>query len=1520
MKLHTIRRKLAGILSIAMVAAMLFPASSHTYAQEITSKEQVTPKVNSNLSPQLQLPGQPESPTKTGNNFVPQSDSNKPITVIVELNTEPVALSQAEQGQSSAPSADDQEKKIKLEQNTFKLQARINSKAVIRHEYTAALNGYSVSIPANEVDRLAKLPNVKAIYPNLEYNIPVDDGGVFKPLMDVSAPYIGTNVLWDIGVTGAGIKVGVIDTGVDYNHPSLKDAFKGGWDFVDNDSDPMETRPDLSKLPRNGKPYHTSHGTHVAGTIVGRGDPNNPNGKTGWVRGIAPGADLYAYRVLGPYGSGYTENIIAGIDKAIKDKMDVINLSLGGTFNNAYTADSVAVNNAVRAGVTVVMAAGNEGPNSGTLGSPGGAHLPISVGASTPPMITPFFQAPGIQQLLYAKLSTHAPEITDKNTSFEAVYANLGKPEDYKYIKASGKLVLVSRGDISFRDKAINAAKAGAAALIIFNNEPGELGATLELPDQYVPTYTLSQAAGQALKRNIDKGITTVTFDTVPEEDLLADFSSRGPLLPDYMIKPDITAPGVAIRSSVPAWDGDYASKGYEANNGTSMAAPHIAGAAALLLEKYHHKIETDELKALLMNNSKTIEDRDHRLYSVTEQGAGRVDLNQVIQATAIALVEATTKATSDGQSIPYETGSVSFGLVPAGTHSKEIVVKDIANTDQTYTISSSWSGTSKGINLQFTSNTVTVPANGSGSLRVKVTVPENTTGSYEGSITLTEQTTHHQLHLPVSLFVGDNYGIAPITNLTADPMYFSPGGKFSPAQTADAYFDVTTDLADFKISVTDAVYGTYMGDFYDSQGKLHKPGVYGYRNWNGTVWKGGKAVSLPDGRYEFTPSINDKKLEDQKSFFVIDREAPEFTLDDPPLIRNQENPGTGFIRGEITKDLFKDLFPDKINEYITTVAFDRLDKQHIGKMNSDGTFAIEVPLNPGSNEFILMIYDAAKNGFGYIAERIVFDNKDIVYAGSSSSKVPTRNPFDVKINYSVTEAVYSASFSLTYDSQVTLLGVEPSVTMATYQDKHYPGTPLIIKEDRVEEPGGKIRLNYSVSLSGGASEKEGDIATLVFSGNQEGTYGFNLENVLLYNENNELIPIDKVLSSKIEIANPSEPNPGPGPDPGPDPSPGPAPTPGPTPPVSSSLSGGSASSTAPVQVPSGKQLKAGSLTETKKDGVANAVFAINADAVKKLLQDKDAKQVQLDISDVRMKEYGEVAFTLDKSTAMQLQDSGKDLLLSGTEFDIIIPNKSAADLIGSNGIELVLSLSDHKDKGFAKERGEATYTSPKLTIRGPKDAKSVTLGITLKLTDAAKDTRRAGVYALAQDTANTWKYTLAGTQAADKKSVTFEATQYGTYTIAEHVRPFSDIAAHWAKDEIEVIAAHDLLHGKDSLDTFKPNDVITQAEFVSLLDRLTNNGKTWEQRIAEPGARNPITREKLVVLLAQALQTDLSQANASLGFKDEARISQDAKAAVAYAVSKGLIKGSDDNTFNPTGTSTRAQAAIILYRVLNQK
>lgn len=1496
----TIRKPLAGILSLAMLAAMLFPAITPAYAQEEAAKESLSPKITSRLSPKLQIPGQPStSPSPLANNFILQSDSDEPITVIVELSHEPIALFQSHSSTSKTSTAD-QERKIRLEHLAFKTQAQNNLNIGFNREYTKAFNGYSVVIPANEVDRLTRLPSVKAVYPNLEYKtLPVDNGYVFKPLMDESAPHIGADKLWDLDVTGKGIKVGVLDTGVDMNHPSLQGAYKGGWDFVDNDDNPMETLPDSSKPPlADGTEYQTTHGTHVSGTIVGRGDPDDPTGSTGWVRGVAPEADLYVYRVLGPYGRGSTENIIAAIERSITDKMDVINLSLGGKFNNAFTADSVAVNNAMLAGVTVVLAAGNEGPEPGTVSTPGGAHIPISVGASTPPLITPTFTSAGIDTL-YAQLAEYAPEITEQGKTLEAVYASLGKPEDYSSLDAAGKLVLVMRGDISFQEKAVNAAKAGAAALIIFNNAPGELKATLGAEGQYAPTYTISREAGLALLNNIEQGVTSIAFNTVQEQDLLADFSSRGPIYPDYTIKPDLTAPGVAIRSSVPSWDGDY-SNAYKDSQGTSMAAPHIAGAAALLLEQYQHKIKTSELKALLMNNAVPIKDRSQRVYSVTEQGSGRVDLNETIKAQAIALVQASTSATKDKASIVYETGGVSFGLVPSGTRSQTVKVKDIAQAAQSYAISSTWSGTGNGIHLSFDHSTIDVPANGEASFNVQVEVPTQAPeGIYEGIITLTEATTQHLLRLPVSLYIGQAFEIDAITDVKVEPMLFSPNGE-SPQQATDVTFAVNKPLDKVSMSVTDIVYGDFMGTMYTSM-EEHHPNLYGVEGWDGTVLNNGQSTPLPDGLYSLTPVANEEELDNQAGSFIIDREAPESVLDEEALIVDPLDPSMGVIRGKVTKDLLMELFPADlpISAYIAVAALDMYGAQYDGIIEEDGTFTVRVPLGIGMNQYDLFVYDSALNGTLAPAHQIEHFIPEAVAASVSKANVQTGEAFDVKVEYSVTEEVYAASFSLTYDSKLTVLQMSPSVTMATYQQEHFPGTPLQIDIDTKEEPNGMTTLNYSVSLSGGAVPNFGSIATISFASDHEGKYDFKLSQARLYNANREEIPIQHVLPGTVNVKKPNVPNPEP------------------EPPTSPSWPGGFIGMDT-----SSKTLKAGKLVETKQDQIVKAVFNIDAETVKKQLQDSTVKQVLLDISDIPFKEYSEVAFRLDKSTVEQLLESKKGLMLSAAEFSLLLPSESIKPLVGTDGFELVLSLAEHKEKGFSKDGGETTFTSPMITIRGPENVKSTTMEMTMKQTVRTKDIRKAALYALDLDQAknSVWNYDQAGIKAKDKQAITFAITQFGTYTAAEHARTFRDIVLHWAKDEIEVIAAHGLLRGKDRIDTFKPSDILTQAEFATLLDRMTNNGMTWEERIAEPGARKPITREKMVVMLVQALKADLSQTSSTAGFKDEALISSEAKAAVAYAVSKGFIKGMSNNTFDPTGTTTRAQAAILLYRVMNDQ
>ncbi|WP_040949338.1 protease inhibitor I9 family protein, partial [Gorillibacterium massiliense] len=174
-------------------------------------------------------------------NYVPDSDSSGPIKVIVELSNEPIAVHKIKAQTSRISGGLTQEQLIATEQASFSAAAKKLS-VTLNRKYDQVFNGYSVTIKANQVDRLLTLPGVKAVYPDVQVKAtPITS---ITPNMDESAPFIGSHAYWDSGHSGAGIKVGVIDTGIDYLHPSLKDAYKGGYDFVDNDNDPYETRPD----------------------------------------------------------------------------------------------------------------------------------------------------------------------------------------------------------------------------------------------------------------------------------------------------------------------------------------------------------------------------------------------------------------------------------------------------------------------------------------------------------------------------------------------------------------------------------------------------------------------------------------------------------------------------------------------------------------------------------------------------------------------------------------------------------------------------------------------------------------------------------------------------------------------------------------------------------------------------------------------------------------------------------------------------------------------------------------------------------------------------------------------------------------------------------------------------------------------------------------------------------------------------------------------------------------------------
>ncbi|MGV2939494.1 S8 family serine peptidase [Mesobacillus sp. LC4] len=544
--------------------------------------------------------------------------------------------------------------KQQLNEHDINNQLKPLKNTKLRRIFTHAINGFSVKGPVSELEKLKKSNDIQFLSEVNTYKVESSAHlpNRYKPSDSFIDNFelIGTDAVHGIldekgnRLTGKGVTIGVIDTGIDYDHPDLRRSFAGGHDLVDGDDDPMETK---------GAGFRsTLHGTHVAGVIAANGR----------MRGIAPDAKLVAYRALGPGGSGTTEQVIAAIDEAIKDKVDILNLSLGNDVNGPDLPISLALNKAVDEGIVAVTSSGNSGPNRWTVGSPGTASKAISVGASTPPMQVPYLNATGITDKIRLELLQGSDnwKITQ---SENLVFAGLGTKEEMNDVR--DKLVLVERGKLTFTEKAKNAYEAGAIGVIIYNNTKGTFFGNLEesLP---IPVAAISKEAGLALKKQFDNNSTLIRIHLIEEKDILADFSSRGPVTVTWEIKPDIVAPGVAINSTIPG--------GYLPLQGTSMAAPHVAGAAALI-KQAHPDWSPAEIKAAIMNTAKDITDRTGKRYRTFEQGAGRIQLEAAINTETLV-----------------SPGSLQFGKFQLADsmheHSAKLTVRNTGSTARTYSFS----------------------------------------------------------------------------------------------------------------------------------------------------------------------------------------------------------------------------------------------------------------------------------------------------------------------------------------------------------------------------------------------------------------------------------------------------------------------------------------------------------------------------------------------------------------------------------------------------------------------------------------------------------------------------------------------------------------------------------------------------------------------------------------------------------------------------------------------------------------
>ncbi len=678
------------------------------------------------------------------------------VNVIIHLSKKPVGLemgvSAQKGGHVTAAQTDKIEKAIISQQESAKTaMAQTGIAFEEGYSYTTVLNGFSAQVKAADLAKLLKIDGVVFIVPDVQVRALASDeqDQKFSAAFAASTSFLGVDALWAEGIEGEGVKVGVLDTGIDPDHPEFAGVYKGGKNFVPHSpqykkvraaDDASETKPSerVGEVPSDSKwamPFSTSHGTHVSGTIAAKGA--NSFG----FKGVAPKVELYAYRVLGAYGMGSLSWIIAGIEEAVQQDLDIINLSLGTPINSESRAESFALNNAMFAGTLAVVAAGNSGPARKSLGSPGTSRLAVTVGSST----IPEERHSGTVDLkagtfkLNKKLNLIATDTDEEPakqlTGMYDVIAipNAGEKKDYKNLDVKGKVVVVSAGGIETHDKITYAKEAGAIAVLLHNIRNGEkapepTGIFLGDLPEWIPTFDLSQTDGEVIRQALVTEEAKVSFKglamTKTKGDSIADYSSNGPSSPNYDIKPDVVAPGTSILSAKPMYktdfpDADYR-EAYIRGSGTSMATPHITGIAALIMQA-HPDWTPFDVKVALSNSAKIL---DTEAYDVFAQGAGRVQAYKAARPQFLAYSHDKAVLNSSGTVVDNVKGTITFGRQSLDKKdisvTKKIIVKDISG---------------KGGELKVTVNTTKTFGN------AKVTVDKPTftlKGEQELNVTLT--------------------------------------------------------------------------------------------------------------------------------------------------------------------------------------------------------------------------------------------------------------------------------------------------------------------------------------------------------------------------------------------------------------------------------------------------------------------------------------------------------------------------------------------------------------------------------------------------------------------------------------------------------------------------------------------------------------------------------------------------------------------------------------------------------------
>ena len=714
-----------------------------------------------------------------------------PTNWFVELSSPP-----AVKGTSTA--------KLKAEHDAFAANAAADGvKLKQRYSYDSLWNGVSVSVAPSQVAALGSVPGVKAIYPVHSVSLPdfksEGSGGAdieLKNAVGLTGADIAHN---ELGLNGSGVTIAIMDSGLDYTLPEFGGCFgpsckvRGGFDLVGDDYNDSAgpgfqpvPHPDANPLPCDpnfadqqevlGKgTSDAGHGTHVAGIAAADGQG------AGQVVGVAPKARLLAYRVFGCNGSTDTDVMIHAMELALADHADVLNMSIGSAFSNwPESPEAVASDNLVDAGMVVVASIGNSGANGGQLwsaGSPGVGHKVIGVASFDNTKATlPSFVVGGASYGYNRAAGSLAT--VPQSGSGEIVFTGTPTTTNdgcnaFAAHSLDGKIAFIRRGTCGFYNKALNAQHAGAIAVVLYNNTAGALNPTVApvpagAEPVTIPVAAITAADGAAIFAGLATKHTLTWTDQTIETPLataglISDFSSFGTDA-ELQLKPDIGAPGGQIYSTWP----HQQFGGHNSISGTSMASPHVAGLAALVLQAKNKSISPARVQTLLMNTAlpKGLNvAATAGLEPTWRQGAGLAQIVPAVQTPAWVTPSKFSLGEGNGGSaqLTITNGSstpVTYDLSQVST----IGTGPSTTAGAVYPFNFAYLGGAD--TATFSSPSVTVGANSSATFTVNITAGAWRDKSlYGGYVVLTPRGGGDALRVPYVGFKGDYQSLPVLTS-----------------------------------------------------------------------------------------------------------------------------------------------------------------------------------------------------------------------------------------------------------------------------------------------------------------------------------------------------------------------------------------------------------------------------------------------------------------------------------------------------------------------------------------------------------------------------------------------------------------------------------------------------------------------------------------------------------------------------------------------------------------------------------